>query len=132
MKNRPVPFYAAALRSALAGLGVLAFSACAADIGEQSLTAKTLDDVEVPGDFTFAATRALTLRGAGTAAALASTLAEVRLPNGELVHKGALNHAIRIAVPLAETSLEVTLRTPSSERTLTLPVTGDDATVPVE
>jgi hypothetical protein len=94
--------------------------------------ADSLLEVEIPEDFTFATSRGLTVRATGDAAAIAETLAEVRLADGELVHRGPLTSAIELAVPTAASQLSITLRSARGERTLTVPVSGPEAVVEVE
>ncbi len=72
------------------------------------------------------------MRGSGDATRLASTLAEVRLPNGELLHRGPLSMAIELAVPTAAQTLTVVLRGPDGERTETVSARGVEAVVTVE
>ena len=114
------------------GALALMLSGCAPGSGEEAPSPTSLLDVEIPADFTFATTKGLTVRGEGDATKLASTLAEVRLPNGELLHRGPLSMAIALAVPTAAQTLTVVLRGPDGERTETVAATGAEAVVTVE
>ena len=113
------------------GLG-LALAGCAVGGTEEAPVADSLLEVEIPGDFTFATSRGLTVRATGDADAIAGTLAEIRLAGGELIHRGPLTSAVELAVPTAATGLEVTLRSARGERTLQVPVSGPEATISVE
>jgi hypothetical protein len=72
------------------------------------------------------------VRGEGDAGKLAGTLAEVRLPNGELLHRGPLSQAIELAIPTAAETVTVVLRGPDGERTETVSARGAEAVVTVE
>jgi hypothetical protein len=114
------------------GALVLMLSGCAPGSGEEAASPTSLLDVEIPADFTFATTKGLTVRGEGDATRLAATLAEVRLPNGELLHRGPLSLAIELAIPTAAETLTVVLRGPDGERTETVSARGAEAVVTVE
>jgi hypothetical protein len=111
---------------------VLLLAGCAPGGAEESPSPTSLLDVQIPEDFTFATTKGLTVRGSGDATRLASTLAEVRLPSGELLHRGPLSMAIELAVPTAAETLTVVLRGPDGERTETVSARGAEAVVTVE
>ena len=115
-----------------AGVVAVVFGGCAPGGGEELQAPTSLLDVQIPEDFTFATTKGLTVRGEGDATKLAATLAEVRLPNGELLHRGPLSMAIALAVPTAAQTLTVVLRGPDGERTETVSATGTEAVVTVE
>ncbi len=107
---------------------VLLLAGCAPGGAEESSSPTSLLDVQIPEDFTFATTKGLTVRGSGDA----TRLAEVRLPNGELLHRGPLSMAIELAVPTAAETLTVVLRGPDGERTETVSARGAEAVVTVE
>ncbi len=92
----------------------------------------SLLDTEIPPDFTFNTARGLTVRAEGNPEVAAATLAEVRLPNGELVHQGPLSAPMELAVPGWAGAVHVTLRSPTGARTIEVPVVGAEATVQVE
>jgi hypothetical protein len=111
----------------------LVLGACAPGAPDQPQAPAGLLDVAIPGDFTFATAKGLTVRAEGDPAKLASTLAEIRLPTGEIVHHGPLNVEISLAIPTAVETLTVRLRGPDdTERTETIATTGDQAVVTVE
>jgi hypothetical protein len=115
----------------VAGLGA-SLAGCAVGSEGEAPVADSLLEVEIPEDFTFATSRGLTVRATGDAAAIAETLAEVRLADGELIHRGPLTSAVELAVPTAASQLSITLRSARGERTLTVPVSGPEAVVEVE
>jgi hypothetical protein len=112
-------------------LGVLATAGLACE-GAEPAAPGSLLDVPVPADFTFATSRGLTVRAVGDAARIAATLAEVRLPDGALVHRGPLAAPVELAVATAVTELQVTLHGGGASRTVTVPVVGAEAQVVVE
>jgi len=113
---------------------LVAFGAAACAVGEQAEApvADSLLEVEIPEDFTFATSRGLTVRATGDASVITETLAEIRLADGELVHRGPLSSAVELAVPTAAERLSITLRSARGERTLEVPVAGPEAVVTVE
>ena len=120
------------------GLLLMGLFGCA--VGEQGTreqpgeapAAETLFDVQIPSDFTFATSRPLNIHASGEPAVIARTFAEIRLANGEVIHRGPLNSTIELAVPIAASDLEVTLRTSGNERIVQVPFEGADAVIPVE
>ncbi len=117
----------------LAALGLpFMLAGCAVGGSDEAPAAGSLLEVEIPADFTFATSRGLTVRAAGDAQVVASTLAEVRLAGGELIHRGPLTSPVELAIPTAATALEVTLRSAQGERTVQVPVRGAEAVVTVE
>lgn len=117
-----------ALTLSLAGLA----AGCAVSGPEEARAPSSLLEVEIPEDFTFATARPLAVRAEGDAALIADTLADVRLPSGDLVHRGPLALAVELSIPTAVEHLAVTLRSPAGERTLEVPVNGAEAVVVVE
>jgi len=105
---------------------------CAVGGEQEAPVADSLLEVEIPEDFTFATSRGLTVRASGEASVVAGTLAEIRLADGELIHRGPLTSAVELAVPTAASQLSITLRSARGERTLTVPVAGPEAVVEVE
>ena len=117
-----------------ATLGCLALAgACAVEpSGSQAPQAESLLDVQIAEDFTFATSRGLAVRAEGDPARVAETLAEVRLPDGQLVHRGSLASAVELAVPTWAESLEVTLRSGSGEQVTEIRISGGEAVVSVQ
>lgn len=121
-----------------AGALLVGLAGCA--VGEQGAreqerevpAAESLFDVQIPSDFTFATSRPLNIHAAGEPAVIARTYAEIRLANGEVIHRGPLNSTIELAIPVAANELEVTLRTSGNERVVQVPFEGSDAVIPVE
>ena len=105
---------------------------CAVGSSSESLQAESLLDVQIAEDFTFATSRGLAVRAEGDPARVAETLAEVRLPDGQLVHRGSLASAVELAVPTWAESLEVTLRSTSGERMTEVRISGGEAVVSVQ
>ncbi len=114
------------------GVLVAGLAGCAVGAPGEAPQADSLLEVEIPADFTFATSRGLTVRASGDAQAIAATLAEVRLPGGDLVHRGPLTSPVELAIPTAAGALEVTLRSARGERTVQVPVAGPEAVVTVE
>lgn len=100
--------------------------------GERPNAQATLDDVQIPADFTFATTKGLTVVAEGDPARLTETMAEVRLANGELVHRGTLVAPIQLAIPLSTQKLQVSLRSNTHEATVEVPVVDGRAVVEVQ
>jgi hypothetical protein len=111
---------------------LLLVSGCAPGGGEEAQGPTSLLEVRIPEDFTCATTQGLTVRGEGDATRLAPTLAEVRLPSEERLHRGPLSMAIELAVPTAAQTPTVVLRGPDGERTETVSARGAEAAVTVE
>lgn len=117
--------------SSVALVGALA--GCAPGEGPSApQEASSLLDVQIPEDFTFATSRGLSVRATGDAVRIADTLAEVRLANGELVHKGPLTSPVELAVPTAAEVLQVTLRSPDGERVVEVAANGPEAVVAID
>jgi hypothetical protein len=114
------------------GLLSAGMTACAVGGESEAPVADSLLEVQIPEDFTFATSRGLTVRATGDASVIAETLAEVRLADGELVHRGPLTSAIELAVPTAAERLSITLRSARGERTLEVPVAGPEAVIAVD
>ena len=121
------------------GLLLMGLFGCA--VGEQGAqqqqpgetpTAESLFDVQIPSDFTFATSRPLNIQATGEPEVIARTYAEIRLANGETIHRGPLGSTIELAVPVAANELEVTLRTSGNERIVQVAFEGDNAVIPVE
>lgn len=109
---------------------LVGLTACAAEEGKSA--PGSLLEVDIPENFTFATSRGLRVRAEGSAAAIADTLAELRLVSGEMVYRGPLVSAVELAIPTAADRLHVTLRTAQNERQLEVPVTGADIVLAVE
>jgi hypothetical protein len=116
--------FSALLAAGLAG--------CAPGAGDEQEAPTSLLDVKIPEDFTFATTRGFAVRATGDAERIANTLAEVRLPNGELLHRGPLSSPIELAIPTAAQQLKVTLRSPDGERQVDVAVNGPEGLINVE
>jgi hypothetical protein len=114
------------------GAFLLGLSACAPGAGESLQGPQSLDEVQIPEDFTFATTKGMTLRAEGEPAQLAAIQSEVRLPNGELIHRGPLTPSLRLAIPAAVDSLNVTLRDANGERTVQVATTAGEGLVPLQ
>jgi hypothetical protein len=122
-----------ALAAGLMALSMPGLSGCIV-IPEEAREAERAElfEVEIPEDFTFATAKGVTVRVEGEASRVKATLAEVRLPSGELIHKGPLSSPVELAVPVSVASLSVTLRSQAGEKTLEVPVQGAEARVRVE
>jgi hypothetical protein len=113
-----------------AALLLAAAAACAEAQGPSASGA--LEAVEIPADFTFATAQGLVVRAEGDPLRVAQIMAEVRLPDGELLHQGPLAAPVALSVPAAVSTLQVVLRTPEGERAVEVPVVGAEAVVEVE
>lgn len=117
--------------AASAALLAVGLVGCAPESGANR-TDGTLFEVGIPADFTFATTQGLTVVGAGDPAALGETLAEIRLADGSLVHRGPLVTPVQLSIPTAVQSLQVTLRSNTNEAVLDVPVVDGQAVVEID
>jgi hypothetical protein len=120
------------LHGILFSVAMGSLAGCAVGNESEAPVADSLLEVEIPEDFTFATSRGLTVRATGDASVIAETLAEIRLADGELIHRGPLSSAVELAVPTAAQRLQITLRSARGERTLEVPVVGPEAVVAVD
>ncbi len=104
---------------------------CAAG-GEDQASEQTLFDTQIPGDFTFATTKGLTVTAQGDPAGIAQTLAEIRIGDGELVHRGPLLAPVQLAIPRSVDSLQVTLRSNTHESVVDVPVVHGRAVIEMD
>jgi hypothetical protein len=99
--------------------------------GEQ-LALTSLFETKFPADFTFATSHPVDIQPAGDPAVIADTVAEIRIPGGDIVHRGPLPAKLDLAIPTSATGLEVTLRSSRGENSVLVPIEGKVAVIPVE
>jgi len=100
--------------------------------GEDQASERTLFETQIPEDFTFATTKGLTVTAEGDPAGIAQTLAEIRIGDGELVHRGPLLAPVQLAIPLSVESLQVTLRSNTHESVVDVPVVHGRAVIEMD
>jgi hypothetical protein len=98
----------------------------------ENLALTSLFETKFPADFTFATSHAVDIQPAGDPALIADTVAEIRVPGGDIVHRGPLPSRLDLALPTSATGLEVTLRSSRGENTVLVPIEGTAAVIPVE
>lgn len=119
------------INGAAGALLVCGLAGCAAG-GEDQASERTLFDTQIPEDFTFATTKGLTVTADGDPAGIAQTLAEIRIGDGELVHRGPLLAPVQLAIPRSVDTLQVTLRSNTYESVVEVPVVDGRAVIEMD